>query len=209
MIFDKYLYSKDKILEALYEENQSFILEALQNDKIDKNLKFDWDEPLLNQVLKHGYGLVFKKMIEKNVDVNQADSEGVTPVMVVSEHNKHHFLDKDSLNQLDKRNEFFFTLLKQAGSDANILNKEGHSALMIAIQKGYIQLVRDMIKGDANVLLKNEEGKDAYHFAMKSGDMAIVKEIKEAAKKEMNSYFMNSQAYKRLLIMKNERVYGA
>ena len=39
MIFDKYLYSKDKILNALYKENQSFLLKALQNDKIDKNLK--------------------------------------------------------------------------------------------------------------------------------------------------------------------------
>ena len=52
MLFDKYLYSKDKILNALYEENQIFLFKALQNDKIDKNLKFDWGEPLLNQVLK-------------------------------------------------------------------------------------------------------------------------------------------------------------
>ena len=193
MIFDKYLYSKDKILNALYEENQIFLLEALQNDKIDKNLKFDWGEPLLNQVLKYGYGLVFKKMIEKNVDVNQADSEGVTPVMVVGERNKHHFLDDSALNRLDQQNEFFFTLLKQAGADFNRPDNQGVVPLERLINQslpegwrgvvpfGYIDdfdtyqsSAELLLKFGADINYKNEKGQTPLFAAVSQRSLKAV-----------------------------------
>ena len=61
------------------------------------------------------------------------------------------------------------------------------------------------------MFIKNNEGKDAYHFAMQKGDRAMAKEIQKAVKKEINSYrVLTCQQNQNLFMVQKhqERVYA-
>jgi ankyrin repeat protein len=56
---------------------------------------------------------------------------------------------------------------------------------MRAVQKGDLKTVQDLIQNDADLLMKNNKGQDAYSLAMKNGHIEVAKVIKEAVKEKM------------------------
>ena len=66
------------------------------------------------------------------------------------------------------------------GDDINMLDSQGNNALMIAVLNKQRESVRTLIKRDANVNLRNQDGKSALWYAVDSGDLPITKLLLDA-----------------------------
>lgn len=66
-----------------------------------------------------------------------------------------------------------------------LLGLKDEQKLMRAVQKGDLKTVQDLIQNDADLLMKNNKGQDAYFLAMKNGHIEVAKVIKEAVKEKM------------------------
>ena len=66
------------------------------------------------------------------------------------------------------------------GDDINMLDSQGNNALMIAVLNKQRESVRTLIKRDANVNLRNQDGKSALWYSVESGDLPITKLLLDA-----------------------------
>ena len=75
--------------------------------------------------------------------------------------------------------------LLQAGANINMQNKEGKTALMIAIERKDPVIVQELIENGADVLIKDNKGIDAYNLAMIKGNLEMARMIQEAVKEQL------------------------
>ena len=80
-----------------------------------------------------------------------------------------------------------------SGSNLNAQNNNGDTPLMEACFYKREELIKILIQNGADVLIKNKRGEDAFNFAMKQGNLEMIKMIKEAAKKQVSKRRIASQ----------------
>lgn len=99
------------------------------------------------------------------------------------------FFEAVDLNNLTKMKEAMIS------SDVNINAKgdNGKTALIVSVEGNRFEIAKALIKAGADVFKKDNEGFDAYHYAMKEGNLEMIKMIKEAAKKELSKRKVASQ----------------
>ena len=100
-------------------------------------------------------------LINKGVDVNGADMDGVTPLMWAAA-GGHADIVRTLLNR---------------GADADARDAEGASALMIVAQLGKLDVAKALLEGGANPNLKDNSGRAAIHYAAVSGQTEMVVEL--------------------------------
>ena len=84
-----------------------------------------------------------------------------------------------------EKNQFIEQLL-QIGADPNIKNNKGYTALMLAVERGNIELVRVLLSYNANILLSNSDGKSALTIAQEANKTDIVELLQAGVR---NSFF--------------------
>lgn len=105
-------------------------------------------------------------LIKNGVDINVANEEGITPLMVAVSYNRENVV-----NILIKNN-----------VDVNFQARNGFTALRCAAQEGNINIIARLIKGGANINIQAEDGSTALIGAAEEGYEKIAKLlIKEGA----------------------------
>jgi len=99
---------------------------------------------------------IVKMLLEEGADVNEADIDGMTALMMASEHGH-----KDVVK----------ILLEQEGINVNLWNNEGETALILASKNGHIEIVKMLLKEGAHVNVEEDEDAmdvegDDYHSAL-------------------------------------------
>ena len=148
-----------------------------------------------------------KTFIEK-ADINVQDSFGITPLLSAVQ-NKNEQITKLLIKKKANQYFVFSKLIEQKdislikwfiekGADINTQNKDGNfaetrikwweeqqnkdgkSALHLAVQKGNIELVKLLIKAGADVNISNNYGWTALHFAVRDNAIELVKLLLKA-----------------------------
>ena len=111
-------------------------------------------------------------LLDHGADVNAADNEGVTPLIIATGHeNKLPLVD----------------LLLIRGADPNLVDKRGSSPLLLAAQGGRTKIVKLLARNGANIHLSAVYGMTALHLATLEGHNDVVDYlIKIGAKFENN-----------------------
>ena len=92
--------------------------------------------------------------LEKGVDVNRRDDQGMTALML----NADHYCFKDVIKPLI-----------QAGADIQVADNDGNTALHYALQYGDQGVARYLIKKGADYNLPNNDGKTPVQIAVETG----------------------------------------
>ncbi len=107
------------------------------------------------------------RKIKSGTDINARDKEkGYTAL---------HWAAKKGLN-----NDVQWLL--DNGADANIINNDGDTPLILAIKEGHTSIASLLIKHGADVDIRNNNGKTAMQVAQENGHTNVVNTITQAVK---------------------------
>ena len=96
-----------------------------------------------------------KLLLEYNADVNIADDTGRNSLMVLISNKS--ICEEDRLKAIRK--------LCKAGTQVNLREKEGLTALMMAAKKGNLAVAKQLCEFKARPNIRSKEGKTALHYA--------------------------------------------
>ena len=77
----------------------------------------------------------------------------------------------------------FFHLLLDNGADINVYNQRGETALMESAERGYNNIVKELLAKGADINLENKQGYTALMLAQKNNHLPVVKILEEHAEK--------------------------
>ena len=84
---------------------------------------------------------------------------------------------------------------ESAAADVNIVNHEGNTALMYAVEFDFINIVRLLLHKEVNVDIENDEGHTALMLAVLRGQNFMVKELlKQRARSERGEIYITALA---------------
>ena len=106
--------------------------------------------------------------IKAGMDINAADKDGTSALMIASE--------KGDLEMAQ--------LLIRNGADVNANNIDGYTALMYAAYKGNLQIAELLIKNKADVNARDKDGWTALRYASIQGRNDIMKLLTRAKNKK-------------------------
>lgn len=112
--------------------------------------------------------------LELNLDINEKDSEGNTPLCILKKYNKQHniqlLLDRGAKPEKQSQD---FNYVEEPGlvfgPDGS--NERGMTFLHNASEKGDIENITDLIKNGADINKRNIEGRTPLHCAAKYNDI--------------------------------------
>ncbi|MBO7244294.1 MAG: ankyrin repeat domain-containing protein [Alphaproteobacteria bacterium] len=187
-------------LELLYEairRNQSVVVAVLLEAGAPlTDLNNLQSSPLFASVI-WGRSYIAKMLIEKKADVNfQTKNNGYTPLLAAVTNGSVQMMNDliqagANINQGGfkitplmasvqlKRFKHFKCLLEKEAIDLNKQDEYGKTALMMAIENGFMAAGFELIEKGADVLIKDKEGNDVYQLAMKMGQKEIADMIKK------------------------------
>jgi ankyrin repeat protein len=139
----------------------SDIISLYAKDKSVINLVDDNGSSMLILACYRGNKDVANFLLENNVDVNFVSKSGTALMACVV---KGQFEMVDAL------------LLK--GANVDLVDDNGVTALMLAVQFKNVAIVTLLLEYKANKLLLNKEGKSAFEYAVFSGNEEIIKLLK-------------------------------
>ena len=105
---------------------------------------------------------VISLLIEAGANLEIKDNNGYTPLMRANEYGNQHVVSH---------------LVEEGAKVNNQTNGSGFTALHLAAERGYSSIPwipMSLLKGGADVNIKDNAGKTALHFAAKKGHMEIV-----------------------------------
>jgi ankyrin repeat protein len=166
---------------------------SLANAEIQSETAFT-PEILFQNAIKAGEIADLKALIqEKNMDVNQAFSDGASPLHVAVAHNQETSV-KELLDQKAKVDatdpttgatplhlaalygrENIARLLIERGANVNATMKFNLSPLLVAAEFKHANIIELLVSKKANINFTDQEGFSALHFAAKNGDEAVAK----------------------------------
>lgn len=140
----------DKGYGKLNGEQRGSVLKELKHVDIPRN---DGQVPLM--LLHRDIDLLLPIFLEKGVDVNRTDNNGMTAMML--------YPDKDLIKEL-----------LRAGADIHLADKEGNTALHHALKECHESAARFLVKKGANYNCPNNEGETPVQIAAEGGfDMVL------------------------------------
>ncbi len=162
------------LIPAIEQGNAENLKKVCQQHKF--NLQREYQFSLLSQKTINSYPLFFAAYYAQTHQ--QARAEALAMVNVLKEVGA---VEGDCLSRAikDKYSEASAVLL-EAGADVNVQNRDGETALMLAIENGDQEAVRKLIEAGADVNVQNSWDKTALILAAKKGDRWSLQKLIEA-----------------------------
>ncbi|KAJ8686975.1 hypothetical protein QAD02_022769 [Eretmocerus hayati] len=184
-------FGKVPIFYAI-ENNNSKVLDILFSTNQDVEI----DLELLKMAIDKGYVEVIKALLQFGADVNTSDTYGRTPLLfsVLSKENElcerlsheHNSDDDDIKGKITQ-----LLLSKGALTEAQVV-KTGATALHVATQRGYIEVVKNLLGHKANVNAKRKDGVTAIQLAVYNSHAKIVQMLLEYGASCDSEYYQYS-----------------
>ena len=198
------------LLEKAIMQDKDWFLDCYEdkNDLISEGNKL-FEEGLLNFAIKQKSTKVAYFLVKAHIGLEDKDKDNKTPLMnaalwgewITDEVAKR----TKNLNQVDSKgqtalfyavqsNQAFIVrrLLKRNGVSLNHQDEKGNTALMNAVMQNNLEMIKILLQAGADVMILNDEGKDAFHFAMNRGYVEAASLIKEKIKKNIHKQKMKS-----------------
>lgn len=175
---------------------KSILKLALSNKSNNINAKNQLGNSALQLAASTGHPEIIKYLLDNGSNPITKNNIKETPlliaikagnIMAVKQLYKYH---KETLDIDNEGNEIFYSaamngrtdvlryLLQESKEDINSQNKEGKTALIIAAEYGYTDIVKLLLDNGANMLIKSNEGKTALDYATKWNHSEIEKLLK-------------------------------
>ncbi len=134
----------------------------------------------LMEASQNGHFDIVKYLIANGADVNAKNEWGETALDYAKTDEIRAYLAQaikqkefiDFAKQCDLEN---IRECLSSGININMVDSDGKTALMLACQKGYLDLVLILIAGGANVNAKDKNGKTVLNYAAESGNVELIK----------------------------------
>jgi ankyrin repeat protein len=119
------------------------VVKLLLDKGADVNIKTSRGTTALITASSGGYAEVVKLLLDKGADVNMKTDEGITALMETSSggYSKREIFGKAPTAAAERECLEVVKLLLVKGADINVKNSKGETALMIAKDKGYKEIV--------------------------------------------------------------------
>lgn len=151
---------------------KSSIVGVLLDEKVPTNAPGKNENSLLHAAVNSGLEMV-KIIINRVTDISITKNDvGDTPYHIAAKKNQKEMIDIIAGNQRVENVDAFIT-------DINIRNNDGDTALMVAIQNGYIDLANHLLHIGARANITNNAGKDAIKIALQTGHPYAMELIKK------------------------------
>jgi ankyrin repeat protein len=156
------------LILACQRGHEDIVMKLLENQSIDINATTSGGDTALIGACEKGdflYSRITVTLLNRGADVNLANNEGVTPLMMASKHDR----DVSLINE-----DYTIENLIAAGADVNHQSTSGQTALMVACEGRLLSITEILLKSGANVNLPDGEGMTPLIKACEEGQEAIV-----------------------------------
>lgn len=172
-----------KVAPGYQKNNQKQLIEALLSAGADINALNISNESALYQAVNHDLPVdVINILLKAGADINKADKEGITPLMLASASNNTDLLkavysDALDTNQENKEGvtalqiaasysspEIVSELIKM-GADVNFISTNNISPLMLAVKNDKVENVQLLIEKGAKIDVINADGVSAIGYS--------------------------------------------
>ena len=162
------------LILACQRGHEDIVMKLLENQSIDINATTSGGDTALIGACEKGEGVSFriiKTLLDRGANVNLANNEGVTPLMMASKHDRDVSLIND---------DYTIENLIAAGADVNHQSTSGQTALMVACEGRLLSITEILLESGANVNLPDGEGMTPLIKACEEGQEAIVDRLLDA-----------------------------
>ena len=190
--------------EALYQYRLWFF-KLFSNEELKSEAQKVFKNGILNEAIQNSANEIIQYLIDNHIGLEDKDKKSRTPLMNAYFYEitslLHPLLAKTKeINQEDKdgRTALFYPVLaaqygwlmqlfrvKGQEIQINHQDKFGETALMKAVLMNNKEIVQQLIAEGADILIKNDEGKDVFNLAMSEGNIKMANLIKTEMKKKL------------------------
>ncbi|MBO7244489.1 MAG: ankyrin repeat domain-containing protein, partial [Alphaproteobacteria bacterium] len=190
--------------EALYKDRVWFF-KLFNEEELKIEAQKVFKNGILNEAILNGAIKIRQYLIDNHIGLEDKDKKSRTPLMNAYFYEitslLHPLLAKTKeINQEDKdgRTALFYPVLaaqygwlmqlfRVKGKEIQIdhQDKFGETALMKAVLMNNKEIVQQLIAEGADILIKNDEGKDVFNLAMSEGNIKMANLIKREMKKKL------------------------
>lgn len=118
-------------------------------------------------------GIIHPLLISKKFNINTRSRLSGRTLLHQAAKNLKDISDMESI---------FKTLIKTLGAKINDEGKEGSTPLMVAVEWENIQTIKELLKYDPNLQIKNKVGKTVFDLARDTGNLEIIKLLEDHQK---------------------------
>lgn len=150
----------DTLLHFALSDKGSDIYKYLLSKETIFNLVNDYGESLLHSIVYSGKSKRIDELMDKtSINIDQRTFEGITPLLLSV------FLQEEDV---------FFHLIS-IGANVNIADNEGVYPIHYACQEGNMNMVKALVKNNADVLVKTNRGNYPLALAINNEHAEIVR----------------------------------
>jgi len=192
-------YSMYQIITSALDSGNILAMKKLLDLGISKRSEYMESFPLHRTIWRESIPMV-KLLIQKGEDINRADDDGTTPLMVAAAKGNIDIIQEllnygADFNTADKDGNTPLTLSIKSGNvdavkkfinlgiDINVQDNNGNTPIIIAIKETVFhhntknRIVKMLLENNANAYIKNKEGDDSSSILLRQGDLDILKMV--------------------------------
>lgn len=152
---ERYFDLPSQLAQAV-EKHDDYEVARLLQSGVNPNIIMRWGTPLLNHAVYYGYTRIADLLLSKGADANGNEKAIPLHTAVIANHPE------------------IVKLLLKAHADVNKQNKQGQTALMLAVEYNHPEIIKVLLQAGANRELQNIYQERAIDIARKKTNQALI-----------------------------------